>query len=375
MSTASFTLEFRSPTHSRRLENLFDDEASAQRVVHELKSAKTPRWECDIQQSAGAAQRLAWRSGLRYECALRGNSTALSRWSWIESDAQATREALCYLDGEWLPRPDARVRVEDRGLVFSDGVYEVVRFYNARPFTMAQHVERMQASLAALQIELDWQAHPLAELSQQLVAANAWPDAHVYWQVTRGVAARKHYFPRPSVAPTVILLAYPEAPLERQRVRSMRGITREDVRWKHCQIKSISLLANILDSEAAQASGVGTAVLVRDGWVTECPSRSLFMVEHGTLYSYPLDGTVLDSITRRVVLELAQQAGIAVREERFTLERLLACPEAFVVGTTTEVSALTHLDGRALGTGAPGPITTRLAQMFVARVAHECGML
>lgn len=327
---------------------------------------------CEVPPRAAAAQQSLWREGFRYEGVNR--ATGCLRFSRLPGDQALPREPLSYLDGEWLPRADARVRVEDRGFVFSDGVYEVVRYYNGRAFTMREHEERMRFSMRSLKIELDWKAHPLAAISDELLAVNGWPDAHVYWQVTRGAAHRKHYFPRPAVAPTVTIFAYPEGPLKQDGARSMTAITREDVRWKHCEIKSISLLSNILDSEAAQAAGVGTAILVRQGIVTECPARSLFLVERGGLTSYPLDGTVLDSITRRVVIELARGAGIPVREEGPALARLYAAEEAFVVGTTTEVTAVTEVDGRRIGNGQVGALTQRLAGLFVERVRRECGI-
>jgi len=325
---------------------------------------------CEIPRESPAAQVLLWSEGFRWEGHHR--ATGRLRYSRLAGERSAAREPLAYVDGLWLPRADACVRVEDRGFVFSDGVYEVVRYYNGQGFTMREHEERMRASLDALAIRLDWTRFPLGRISDQLLEHLGWKDAHVYWQVTRGAAPRKHYFPRPPVSPTVVVFAYPEGPLKLDGVRSMTAITREDVRWRHCQIKSISLLPNILDSEAAQAAGVGTAILVRNGIVTECPARSLFLVERGTLVSYPLDGTVLDSITRRVVIELAERAGIPVLEEGPSLQRLYGADEAFVVGTTTEVTGVTAVDGRPIGGGKVGPVTERLANMFVERVRTTC---
>jgi len=280
-----------------------------------------------------------------------------------------------YLDGQYLPRSEARVSVEDRGFLFADGVYDVVRYYAGRPFTLAAHLERFRKSLASVRIELDWKQHDLERISTELVRRSGLADAQVYWQVTRGTAPRKHPFPKPGVPPTVLALVYPEPRLDLAApARTMRAITRPDVRWKHCAIKSISLLPNILDTQAAVDAGVDTAILVRDGLVTECPSRSVFVVERGTLLTYPLDGTVLDSITRRVVLELAREHGIPAREEAPRAERLPSADEAFVVGTTTEITAIVEIDARAVSTGTPGPITQRIHRLFVERVARECGL-
>lgn len=282
--------------------------------------------------------------------------------------------ASIYLNGKFVTRGKAQVSVEDRGFMLGDGVYEVVRYYRGKPFAMAGHVERMQKSLAEVRIRLDWGAHDLARISEELVRRNELPDAQVYWQVTRGVAPRKHLFPEPPVAPTVVALCYPEPPLDiAGRVRSMSAVTRPDLRWKRCSIKSINLLPNLLESQLAHEAGAGTAILVRNGVVTECPSRSLFLVERGVLVTHPLDGSILDSITRRVLIQIAQSDRIRVVEERPALKRLFAAQEVLVVGTTTEIAAVTQVDGKPIGSGEPGEIARKLQRGYVARVWRECG--
>jgi D-alanine transaminase len=239
---------------------------------------------------------------------------------------------------------------------------------------MPAHVERLKKSLAATRIRLDWRAHDLEAISDELVRRNALPDAQVYWQVTRGVAPRKHLFPDPPVAPTVLALCYPEPPLDiAGRVHSMRAVTRPDNRWKRCSIKSINLLPNLLESQAAHEAGADTAILLRNGVATECPSRSLFLVERGVLVTHPLDGSILDSITRRVLIQIAQTERLVVREERPSTKRLFAAQEVLVVGTTTEIAAVTTIDGRRIGPGEPGEVARRLQRAYVARVYRECG--
>jgi D-alanine transaminase len=286
----------------------------------------------------------------------------------------SSMSAIAYLNGTYLPRSKARVSVEDRGFMLADGVYEVVRYYRGRPFALQAHVERMQKSLEAVRIRLDWGAHDLARISDELVQRNELPDAQVYWQVTRGVAPRKHLFPDPPVAPTVLALAYPEPPLDiAGRVRAMRAITRPDQRWKRCSIKSINLLPNLLDSQAAHEAGADTAILLRNGVATECPSRSLFLVERGVLVTHPLDGSILDSITRGVLIQIAHSDRIVVREERPSAKRLFAAQEVLLVGTTTEIAAVTEIDGRRIGLGEPGEVARKLQRGYVARVYRECG--
>ncbi len=279
-----------------------------------------------------------------------------------------------YLDGAYKPRAKATLDVEDRGFLFGDGVYEVVRYYRGRPFAMAAHVERMRASLKAVRIAFDWSKHDLARISDELVQKNKLSDAQVYWQVTRGTAPRMHGFPPAGVAPTVLALCYPEPPLDiAARIRGMKAITRPDLRWGRCSIKSINLLPNLLDTQAALDAGADLAILVRGRIVTECPSRSLFVVERGTLLTHPLDGTILDSITRRVVIELAAAEHIAVREERFDRRKLVSAEEVIVCGTTTEIASVVEIDRRKVGDGDPGLVARKLQRGFVARVWRECG--
>jgi len=286
----------------------------------------------------------------------------------------SAKNDITYLNGKYLPRSKAHVSVEDRGFLFADGVYEVVRYYRGKPFCMPGHVERMQKSLEAARIRLDWTTHDLARISDELVQRHELPDAQVYWQVTRGVAPRKHLFPDPPVPPTVLAMCYPEPPLDISgRVHAMRAITRPDIRWKRCSIKSINLLPNLLDSQAAHEAGADTAILLRNGVATECPSRSLFLVERGVLVTHPLDGTILDSITRRVLIQIAQADRLSVREERPSTKRLFAAQEVLVVGTTTEIAAVTSIDGRRIGLGEPGEVARRLQRAYVARVYRECG--
>src|SRR5262249_51104720 len=154
-------------------------------------------------------------------------------------------------------------------------------------------------------------------------------------------------FPPKGTPPTVFAIAYPAPVLaEDAPTPVLRAITQPDIRWERCEIKAISLLPNVLASQAAADAGCDCAILVRDGIVTEATSRSIFIVEKGRLTTYPLNGRILDSITRRIVIELAEREGIAVRQERYTLDRLYSADEVLAVGSTTEVAAVTEVDGR-----------------------------
>ena len=282
---------------------------------------------------------------------------------------------IVYLNGQWLPEDEASVGVQDRGFLFADGVYEVVRYYNGRPLAMDAHVRRMHESLSRVRIELPNGHPPLDQLSDELIRRNGLTDAAAYWQVTRGVAPRRHPFPPPGTPPTVLMMVYPAEPLDPAAgPPALRAITRPDVRWHHCSIKSIALLPNVLDAQAAAEAGCEAAILVRDGVVSEGASRSIFIVEGGDLVTHPLDGRILGSITRRIVIELAREAGITVREAYYDPGRLLAADEVIAAGSTSEVAAVTEVDGRPIGEGAAGRVAAELFERYKRRIAAECGV-
>jgi D-alanine transaminase len=274
---------------------------------------------------------------------------------------------IVYLNGTFLPRSQATLSIEDRGTLFGDGVYEVTRYTHGRPFEMQRHAQRLRRSLDGLQITgVDVDA--IVEASDEVVQRNALQDAAVYWQVTRGSGARSHVID-PSLEPSVLIIAYPYAALSPDAVvPALRVRTTEDNRWGDCWIKSVMLLPNSRAKTLAKADGFDDAVFVRDGIVTEGTSSNLFIARDGALWTHPAKRNILWGITREVVIELAREAGIEVHEEAFDVATMMAADEAFLTGTTTDVSALTHIDGKAIGDGRPGEVATRLHRMLIDRM-------
>jgi len=281
---------------------------------------------------------------------------------------------VVFLNGQWMPRDRARVPVEDRGFMFADGVYEVVQYYNRRPVAMPRHIDRLRNSLRELRIEMPDGGYDFAVLSDEIMRRNDLADAGVYWQVTRGVASRDHAFPDPPVQPTVLVMAYPIPPFEPELAEpvTLSAITRPDQRWLRCSIKSIALLPNVLARQEATDAGCREAILVRNGVVTEGTSRSILIVAGGELLTHPLDDTILGSITRQIVLDLAADAGMSCQEMRFSVEQLLEADEVIAVGTTTEVAAVTRVDDRTIGSGVVGPVTQQLHRAYREFITSEC---
>lgn len=277
-----------------------------------------------------------------------------------------------YLNGRYVPEAEALIPANDRGFIFGDGIYEVVRAIEGRLFAWEGHAERLANGLAGLRIEAGALASSatLRAVCEGLLARNALTtgEATIYLQVTRGAAKRVHAFPPPGTVPTVYAVASRFVPDRAMRAHGATAITYPDLRWARCDLKTVNLLGPVLARQAAAEAGSYEAILHRDGLVTEGAATTVFVVRDGVLITTPLSTAVLPSITRTVVLDCARALGIPVREEATPLAELPAVEELMVVGTTTDVQPIVALDGRPIGDGRPGPVTSRLQQAFTQRL-------
>lgn len=283
-------------------------------------------------------------------------------------------DQIVYLNGTYRPLSEASVSVQDRGFLFGDGVYEVVRYYNGSPLAMEMHLRRLHESLRQIRLTLPEDGPDFPAISEELVRRNDCPDGCVYWQVTRGAAPRSHTFPAADARPTIYAAADPAEPLVPDApVPKLTAIRRPETRWQHCHIKTVSLLPNVLDAQAAADAGSDEAILLRDGIVTEGTRRSILVVRDGVLRTHPLDGRILDSITRRLVLDHAREAGHQVDENAPTEDELMSADEVIAVGSTTEVAAVTHIDAQPVGRGEVGPVAQALFDLYKQLVQQHCG--
>jgi D-alanine transaminase len=262
----------------------------------------------------------------------------------------------CWLNGSFLPLAEARVSPLDRGFLFADGAYEVVPVHRGRPFRMREHLERFDRSLRELRIRNPLTLVQWAEVTDELVRTAPSPELLVYMQVTRGAEyGRNHLFPPASVEPTAFAFVgpYPQpAPAVLQA--GLAGVTLEDTRWARCDIKSVSLLANVLLRQEAQDRGGAEALLTREGRVTEGSSSTIFIVRGGTLVTPPNDHSILPGTTRDAVLELA--AGwLPVEIRWFSVDEMRAADEVWIASAGRGVLPVTAVDGQPVGTGSPGP--------------------
>ena len=272
-----------------------------------------------------------------------------------------------FLNGAFLPKEEAHLSPDDRGFLFADGVYEVIRAYGGRFFAEEAHLRRLASGLRALRIEgVDPTA--LGSVARELLEQNglSGADATVYIQVTRGAAPRVHAFPPEPTEPTVYAIAG-RFQSKADPVRGIAAITTPDVRWARCDIKSVALLPNCLAAQEAREAGAQEALFVRDGVALEGTHTALFGVLGGVVRTAPKSNYILSSITRQTVLDCCREAGIPHEESPILVNELKGADELFVAGTTFEVMPVVRLDGSPVGDGKPGPVTMRLVELFRAK--------
>lgn len=270
-----------------------------------------------------------------------------------------------YLNGEILPLEQARVSVLDRGFLFGDGVYEVIPAYGGRPLRLAQHLDRLDRSLAAIRLTNPFPRRDWSDLVHRMLEELGTADQYVYLQVTRGVVPERDHLCPEGVTPTVFLMTKPIKP--RDPAVSERGVgaaTCEDLRWLMCDVKAIALLANVLFRRQAADAGALEAILVRDGLAVEGAVSNLFVVRDGVLVTPPKSRYLLPGITRDLVLELACAEGIPAREADIPREDLFRAEEVWLSSSTREVLPVTRIDGQAVGDGSPGPLWHRMSTIY-----------
>ncbi|MBU6509674.1 MAG: D-amino acid aminotransferase [Gammaproteobacteria bacterium] len=272
---------------------------------------------------------------------------------------------LAYFNGAYLPLAEVRVSPLDRGFLFGDGVYEVIPAYGGRLFHLTAHLQRLQYSFDGIRLTNPYGVDQWTTLLNGLVQKNGAGDQALYLQVTRGAdRGRDHGFPR-NVPATVFAMCTPLAKVPAELLAAgARAITLEDLRWRRCDIKSTALLGNVLLRQSAADQNCHEAVLLRDGYATEGTASSLFIVAGGAIITPPKSRDLLPSITRDVILELAAEQRLAHREARIPAAQLRAAEEIWLASSTRELYAVSELDGRKLGRGAPGPIWRQVYDLF-----------
>lgn len=276
-------------------------------------------------------------------------------------------QQIVYLNGRFLPIDEATVPVLDRGFIYGDGVYELVPIYGREPFRLPQHLARLAYTLANVRMDnphtdAQWEA-----LIRELAARQPFADQAVYFQVTRGVAKRDHSFPK-GVTPTVFMMSNPlPLPSGEQVERGVAVVTADDNRWHRCDLKTISLMGNVLLRQVATDAGAVETMLFRDGFLTEASASNVLVVKDGTVIVPPKDNLILPGITYDATVEFAHAVGVPVVTRPVTRAETLAADELWLSSSTKEVLAITTVDGAPFAGGAPGPVFRKVWASFQAR--------
>jgi D-alanine transaminase len=278
---------------------------------------------------------------------------------------------ISYLNGAFVPLHEARISPLDRGFLYSDGVYELMPVYAGRPFRFEAHAARLTRSLAEIRMDDPHTRAEWRELLSNLITRNGGGDQYVYWQVTRGAEFGRNHAPLPNIPRTVFAFC---APLPVTAATTLENgvecITAQDTRWARCDIKSVSMLANVLLRQLAIDAQAAETILLRDGELMEASSSGVHIVLGGVVVSPPNSRQILPGTTRSAMEEVATSAGIRYRAASVTEHQLRNAEEIWISAATREVQAVTKLDGKPVGTGKPGPLWRRIYEQW-QRYKHE----
>jgi len=271
-----------------------------------------------------------------------------------------------YLNGRFLPLAEAGISPLDRGFLYGDGVYEVIPVYSRRAFRLDEHLTRLQATLNGIQMANPLSLEGWRSVVLQLIEAAPWDDQSIYLQVTRGADdKRDHAFPPASVPPTAFAFASPLVTTPAAvRATGVSAITVPDLRWARCDLKVISLLANVLARQQAIDQGCAEAILIRDGLMKEGAASNIFVLRDGVLLAPPKTQLMLPGITYDVILELAECYGQPVKIAEIEESELRRADEVWMTSSTKEILAITTLDGQPVGAGRPGPLGQQMWQWY-----------
>ena len=276
-------------------------------------------------------------------------------------------DPLVFLNGAMMPLSQASIPVLDRGFIFGDGIYEVIPVYGRRMFRPEQHLQRFFNGIAAVRIANPYSKQQWLDLLNEVIRNCPLEDQSAYMQITRGVARRTHAFPPGEVKPTVFIMCNPLVlPPAEARANGATCVTMEDQRWLHCEIKSISLLGNVLAAQHAADHGANETIQFRDGVLTEGSSSNVWIVKGGVLLGPPRDNLILEGIRYALIEELCKSGGITMQTRRITRAEVLAADEVLLSSAAKEVLAVVSIDGHTIGNGKPGPIYQTLYDAYQA---------
>lgn len=273
--------------------------------------------------------------------------------------------SICYINGKYMPKIESKISIEDRGLNFSDGIYEVIRFKNKKLLNFKDHQTRLERSLNEIKITFPFASKKSVKIIiLNLLKVNSYENGFVYLQITRGTATRNHLFPK-FIKPNVILSLYPEPDISNLS-QGVSIILTDDMRWKRCDIKSVSLLPNVLGKQYAHENGCYESwQMDKEKYITEGTTSNAFIVSKtGKIKTHPLNNKILGGVTRNTLIRAAKLKKVPIVEKAFSLKDLLNCEEAFLTSTTVGVLPVTKINNKKVKSGEIGSQTKKLIKIY-----------
>lgn len=274
--------------------------------------------------------------------------------------------SICFLNDDFVPLKDAKVSVLDRGFIFADGIYEVIPAFAGKPFRLEDHLNRLNDNLTAIRIDNPYSTTQWETIFTDLIEKNKYlnTDCSIYMQVTRGIAQRDHVFPE-NPTPTIFVMINPMPAANPEKLKKgLSVITREDIRWQYCNIKSISLLGNIILKQEAADNNADEAVLIRDGHLTEGSSSNIFIVKDGVIKTPIKDHQLLPGITRDLIVEISNKNNLPCEEVSIKEDELFDADEVWLSSSLKEVSPVCMINDNPVADGVPGSHWRKMYQLF-----------
>ncbi len=269
-----------------------------------------------------------------------------------------------YLNGNFIPLNEAKVSVLDRGFIFGDAIYEVIPVFGGKLFRFEEHLQRLNNSLTSVKIKNPYSPEQWLTILNNIIVKNNSGTLSIYLQITRGVAPRNHTFPD-NISPTVFIMANPLAALDKSVLENgVAIVTMDDIRWQYCQIKTTSLIANILLRQQASEKNAVEALLIKDGFVTEGAASNVFIIKDNIIYTPPKTNNVLPGITRDLVVELLQKIKLDIREQPIAQSLLNSADEIWLTSSMKDILPVTKIDNINVANGKPGPLWQKLHLAF-----------
>ena len=270
---------------------------------------------------------------------------------------------IVYLNGDFVSKASAKISVLDRGFLFGDGIYEVIPVYKGQAFRLSEHLRRLDASLKAIRLANPYKAAQWQSLIDQVIAKSGQQHLSIYIQISRGCQEQRNHLAGDSLEPTVLIMPGPLS-TDVAELRPIKAALLEDIRWQYCHIKSVSLLANILLRQEAESQGCQEAILHRGNMLTEGATSNIFLVKNNEIHTPKKNRYILGGITRDLIIELAEKAGIKVQQRDIEVPELLQADEAWVSSSSREISPVTQINDKIVSSGTIGPVTKAIHSAF-----------